>query len=70
MADLCSIIEGINNQMINIYLLYLYQDIFDKDQYDQCQKELKNRRELTQMIKIFFNIQDSLYYKIFTKQYL
>ena len=70
MADLCSIIEGINNKMINIYLLYLYQDIFDKDQYDQCQKELKNRRKLTQMIKILFNIQDSLYYKIFTKQYL
>ena len=56
--------------MINIYLLYLYQDIFDKDQYDQCQKELKNRRELTQMIKILFNIQDSLYYKTFTRQYL
>ena len=70
MADLCSIIEGINNQMINIYLLYLYQDIFDKDQYDQCQKELKNRRKLIQMIKILFNIQDSLYYKIFAKQYL
>ena len=56
--------------MINLYLLYLYQDIFDQDQYDQYQKELKNRRELTQMIKILFNIQDSLYYKIYAKQYL
>ena len=56
--------------MINIYLLYLYQDIFDRDQYDQCQKELKNRRRLTQMIKRLPNIQDSLDKKIFVKQYL
>ena len=56
--------------MINIYLLYLYQDIFDRDQYDQCQKELKNRRELTQMIKILSSIQGSLYIEILAKQYL
>ena len=56
--------------MINIYLLYLYQDIFDRDQYDQCQKELKNRRRLTQMIKRLPNIQDSLDKKIFVKQCL
>ena len=56
--------------MINLYLLYLYQDIFNKDQYDQCQKELKNRRRLTQMIKELSNIQASLDEKIFVKQCL
>ena len=67
MGYFCSLIEGTNNQMINIYVLYLYQDIFDRDQYDQCQKELKNRRRLTYMIKSLSNIQGSLYIKILAK---